>query len=166
MSKIAFKPSDTGTGTLEITAPSTNMTREIELPDADGLLFNQGNIVGTVSESGGVPTGAVIETGENANGEYIKYADGTLICSTIVTLTFTNTATLTTTWTYPHAYVGSVPRVTGSPRQTPPGGQRSALLYMNSLNLTTTTPTIIHDAAPYASGNTLPVCVVAVGRWF
>jgi len=37
-------------------------------------------IVGTVSESGGVPTGAIIERGSNANGEFVKYADGTLIC--------------------------------------------------------------------------------------
>lgn len=36
--------------------------------------------VGTVSESGGVPTGAIIESGSNANGKYIKYADGTMIC--------------------------------------------------------------------------------------
>ena len=37
--------------------------------------------VGTVSESGGVPTGAIIESGSNANGNYIKYADGTMICT-------------------------------------------------------------------------------------
>ncbi|WP_176038778.1 hypothetical protein [Brucella tritici] len=38
-------------------------------------------IVGTVSQAGGVPTGAIIERGSNANGEYVKYADGTLICT-------------------------------------------------------------------------------------
>lgn len=38
-------------------------------------------IVGTVSQSGGVPTGAIIERGSNANGEFVKYADGTLICT-------------------------------------------------------------------------------------
>jgi hypothetical protein len=37
-------------------------------------------IVGTVSQSAGLPTGSIIETGSNANGTYIKYADGTLIC--------------------------------------------------------------------------------------
>lgn len=37
------------------------------------------DIVGTVNQSGGVPTGAIMEAGSNANGEYIKYADGTLI---------------------------------------------------------------------------------------
>lgn len=42
--------------------------------------FRRGNILGTVSQSGGVPTGAIIERGSNANGEYIRWADGTQMC--------------------------------------------------------------------------------------
>jgi hypothetical protein len=42
-------------------------------------------IVGTVSQSGGLVTGSVIEKGTNANGSYIKYADGTQICWKYVT---------------------------------------------------------------------------------
>lgn len=38
------------------------------------------NILGTVSQSGGLPTGAIIERGSNANGEYTRWADGTQIC--------------------------------------------------------------------------------------
>lgn len=38
------------------------------------------DIVGTVSQSGGVPTGAIVERGSNANGEFVRYADGTQIC--------------------------------------------------------------------------------------
>lgn len=37
-------------------------------------------ILGTASQSGGTPTGAIIETATNANGTYTKFADGTLIC--------------------------------------------------------------------------------------
>ena len=43
-------------------------------------LFHTGNILGTVSQSGGVPSGAIIERGSNANGEYVRFADGTQIC--------------------------------------------------------------------------------------
>ncbi|MGH8425844.1 MAG: pyocin knob domain-containing protein, partial [Pseudomonas fluorescens] len=32
-------------------------------------------------QSGGVPTGAIIERGTNANGDYTKFADGTMICT-------------------------------------------------------------------------------------
>ena len=42
--------------------------------------YGKNNIVGTVSQSGGVPTGAVIEQGTNTNGYYICFADGTMIC--------------------------------------------------------------------------------------
>lgn len=42
------------------------------------------DIVGTVSQSGGIPTGAIIERGSNANGEYIRWADGTQICTRLV----------------------------------------------------------------------------------
>ena len=43
--------------------------------------YKQSNIVGTVSQSGGVPTGAIIQRGSNANGEWVRYADGTQICT-------------------------------------------------------------------------------------
>jgi hypothetical protein len=36
--------------------------------------------VGTVSQSGGVPTGAVIESGSNSNGNWVRFADGTQLC--------------------------------------------------------------------------------------
>ena len=46
--------------------------------------FAPGNLLGTVSQSGGTPTGAVIERGSNANGEYVRFADGTQICFGLV----------------------------------------------------------------------------------
>jgi hypothetical protein len=70
------------------------------------------DIVGTVSQSGGVPTGAVIERGASANGEFTKYADGTLICRHTMTITdavntsfqggFIGAGQL---WTFPHPFV-------------------------------------------------------------
>ena len=42
-------------------------------------LYHTNNILGTVSQSGGVPTGAIIERGSNANGRFTKYACGTVI---------------------------------------------------------------------------------------
>lgn len=43
--------------------------------------YGPGNILGTVSEASGVPTGALVERGSNANGEYVRFADGTQLCS-------------------------------------------------------------------------------------
>jgi len=53
------------------------------------LFFYRGNIVGNVSQSGGVPTGAILQRGSNANGEFLRLADGTLICWKIQTVTTT-----------------------------------------------------------------------------
>lgn len=51
-------------------------------------IYNTGNILGTVSQSGGVPTGAIIESGSNVNGSYVKYADGTATCSSVMDVSF------------------------------------------------------------------------------
>ena len=91
MSKISLEPNDSGAGTFSIVSPDSNTNRTLNLPDEAGKLlstgndnpaevFKQANILGTVSESGGVPTGAIIERGSNSNGEFVKYADGTMIC--------------------------------------------------------------------------------------
>lgn len=42
-------------------------------------IYHQDNLIGTVSQSSGVPTGAIIERGSNANGDYVRFADGTQI---------------------------------------------------------------------------------------
>jgi hypothetical protein len=89
MTKIALSPNASGTGTFTIEAPNSNSNRTLVLPDAAGEIvaeaagnevYKKQNILGTVSQSAGVPTGAIIERGSNANGEFVKYADGTMIC--------------------------------------------------------------------------------------
>ncbi|MEG1625134.1 phage tail protein [Pseudomonas sp.] len=75
------------------------------------------DIVGTVSQSGGVPTGAIYEQGSNANGHYIKFASGAMICWGTATYTggitssagghFTSSAGQTITW--PVTFVGTAP---------------------------------------------------------
>ncbi|MDX7852996.1 hypothetical protein [Aeromonas caviae] len=66
------------------------------------------NILGQVSQAGGIPTGAIIERGSNANGEYIKFADGTLICICQISVDFSTLAS--TFWgtdynVFPHAFI-------------------------------------------------------------
>lgn len=44
-------------------------------------VYARNNIVGAVGGASGVtPTGAIIERGGNANGEYVRFADGTQMC--------------------------------------------------------------------------------------
>ena len=72
-------------------------------------ICSQANLLGSVSLSGGVPAGAVIERGTNANGEYVRLADGTQICWRIVTAL----AGAGLVWTYPAAF-SAVPAVKGT----------------------------------------------------
>jgi hypothetical protein len=84
------------------------------------------NIVSTVSQSGGVPTGGIIETGTNANGTYTKYADGTLVCFRAVgTLAITSTATSSIftsgQYPFPATFVGAwVPSYNGQVTDSTP----------------------------------------------
>ena len=67
----------TGVGTTRFLG-RTMVTNNVWRPIVE-FLHNE-NIVGAVGQSGGTPTGAVIERGSNANGEYVRFADGTQIC--------------------------------------------------------------------------------------
>ncbi|MBK0329295.1 DUF2793 domain-containing protein [Rhodobacteraceae bacterium F11138] len=48
------------------------------------MQYGSGNLLGEVAQTGGVPTGAVIERGANTAGEYVRFADGTQICTRTV----------------------------------------------------------------------------------
>jgi hypothetical protein len=65
--------------------------------------YSPGNLLGTVSQSSGVPTGAIIERGSNANGEYVRFADGTQICTFIMAADTTGVAT----WTFPATFAAT-----------------------------------------------------------
>lgn len=64
-------------------------------------LYHDKNIVGTVSQSAGVPTGAVYEKGSNPNGQYTKYADGSMIETKIIIASATANTFFSTTITWP-----------------------------------------------------------------
>lgn len=62
-------------------------------------LMTQASVVGTVSENAGAVTGAVVESGENGNGEYVRWADGTQICTNSNAAITTNPASFSGTVT-------------------------------------------------------------------
>lgn len=43
--------------------------------------YGRTNVLGTVSQSGGIPTGALLEYGSNAQGQFWKFASGMMICT-------------------------------------------------------------------------------------
>ena len=121
MSKISLEPNASGAGTFTLAAPNSNTNRTLTLPDEAGTIlsdastidsnnlqsdvYKQDNILGTVSESSGVPTGAIIERGSNSNGEFVRYADGTMICGMpLVQFNGVNSFRIVASITYPSPF--------------------------------------------------------------
>lgn len=77
-------------------------------------VMNQSTLLGSVSQVAGVPTGAAIERGSNANGEFVRLADGTLICTRLA-LSTPNASTSAgslfrsadVAWTFPSAFIAA-----------------------------------------------------------
>jgi hypothetical protein len=92
------------TAVIAIANGGTGATTANAAADAIGA-FRRGTLLGTVSQSAGVPTGAVVERGANANGEYVRFADGTQICTRVGSqVVFENPSNLRYFWTYPAAF--------------------------------------------------------------
>lgn len=126
------------------------------------------DILGTVSQSGGVPTGAIIERGSNANGEYVKFADGTMICThNSFSVGALNTAdgglytSSNQSWPYPHVFAAS-PVLKG-------GAAGTFAKAWLSLGTEADTGTMLGKFAlksTYSVSTAGTVKLEAIGRWF
>jgi hypothetical protein len=83
-------------------------------------VYGRSNILGTVSQSAGVPTGAIIQRGANANGDFTRFADGTQFCR----LAYSATSDVTTpdgqlfrgpveAWSFPISFAVDAPALSG-----------------------------------------------------
>lgn len=125
-------------------------------------------IVGTVSQSGGVPTGAIVERGSNANGEYARYADGTQICWKRTGTNLVNVpsgsiflSNAVGSGSYPMAFA-SVPTVSAIACVA---GYQWALWAANASEPTATTWGTYYAAAAASIAQGAFINIIAVGRW-
>jgi hypothetical protein len=58
----------------------------IEIGTPSAVAYHRRNVVGTVSQASGIPTGGIVEQGSNANGSFTRWADGTQITFRTFTL--------------------------------------------------------------------------------
>lgn len=126
------------------------MSRVLEHID---MLTDRG--VGTVSETGGIPTGAIVQSETTANGTYIRLADGTQICWGGVT----SSSAGHVTWTFPAAFT-STPRI----QATCLAAANGRIAVYDDATATSA------DFGAYGTSNTLLdgifTSVMAVGRWY
>lgn len=125
--------------------------------------YKQSNIIGLVSQYGGVPNGAIIERGSNAIGTYTKFADGTLLCAIklsdrILTPQTYNSYPLS----YPAEFIDTSYFLTGAIN----GGLGSTNDWLTMAvepNGTTACNVVFLTLTP---NHTPTVSVFAIGRWF
>ncbi|UXU75560.1 MULTISPECIES: DUF2793 domain-containing protein [unclassified Paracoccus (in: a-proteobacteria)] len=146
--QIAIQRSNTGVGRLAW------RTSQGGTWGAWQTAYGTGNAVGTVSQSGGAPTGALVETGTNANGRYRRLACGTQECWRSMTAS----AAAATTWTFPAAF-SQAPIVCG----TAVAGVLSAVC-LDAAPGTASCSFSARDKTDARRADT--VHLHAVGRWF
>lgn len=119
-------------------------------------------ITGTVAQTGGVPTGAVMQRGFGSGGDFVRFADGTQICTASLQLGVVTTAlgalfqSAPVLWTFPIAFAFA-PMVSGVT-------QTQGAWFTAALPTTTTVNVQGLSATSLAVG---PLArLIAVGRWY
>lgn len=128
-------------------------------------VYNASTVIGPVSQASGVPTGAVIERGSNANGEYTRFADGTQMCWRIAPAIACQTAqgalfmnATLQAWTYPAAFaVGTLPTVSGN------GGSTARFMGGSSSSNTSFSYRVL---SAFSDATLASPHLMAIGRWF
>ena len=149
----ALRFSSNGLASGEAVMQSPSDTTPGRLMRAD-YGYGPGNLVGTVSEAAGLPTGAAIQSGSNANGHYTRFADGTQICATELT----SQTTSATTWTYPTSFASPpeacvATAISSSPRLATVGGASATTIDVDCYDLNSTR-------------QAEQLYLLAFGRWF
>lgn len=128
-------------------------------------LFHNANILGTASQSAGIPTGAIIERGNNADGEYTKFADGFMECWNSAFLVKpsadSTTGAKSASWTYPSAFI-SEPSVVASIKASDPTAIGGPCVGPTP----STSACDIRYEQKASSAIDVFSCVSARGRWF
>ena len=136
--------------------------------------YKKSNIIGTVSESSGVPTGAIIERGSNANGEYVKYADGTMICWVVrFNLSRRAGSIMGDDWNFPANFINT--DISTFVDNTGPVGTGVVIITSSDRRDRSTATRVRNTSsavlAVFSEGNfdseyIAPVNAKAIGRWF
>jgi hypothetical protein len=124
--------------------------------------------VGAVAQAAGIPTGAIIESGSNATGEYIRYADGTQICTRTVTLTnfAVNNVIGSLFYGSSTALTFAMPFISAPFAKIEAIGSGFAYMVGGFSPSTTVTGTYVIMSPSSVASVTLTIRIFAIGRWF
>lgn len=124
-------------------------------------------VVGTAGSNRSLSDSVIAESGSNANGKYIKYADGTMICyakfsgtpSPAVSIQFI-------TWTFPKEFIDANVSVSGSFFCIQSGvAFRNGILLSNTSPSTKTSCNFTGIDFNQSLFNSWMCDLIAIGRW-
>ncbi|PWE51911.1 hypothetical protein DEM26_02850 [Thioclava sp. NG1] len=136
----------------------------------DGALTGSG-VVGTVAQVGGVSTGAVIEQGSTASGDYIRFADGTQICSAQLSLSYVADWALKEDWAYPAQFAQAPCLSVALDADSLAAGSAISAGALSFAGVEAVTSSgaraVVYAAngASFLSGESCDLSVTAIGRW-
>lgn len=121
--------------------------------------YHKANILGTVSQSGGVPTGAILERGNNANGEYVRFANGLQICTKKDSVPSGTGANFG--WTFPATFPGGEPYVAMNMAIGSGSDAKNFNAQMQYQGISSSAAILTYTTSSTVTGH-----LIAIGRWF
>lgn len=129
--------------------------------------YGTDTLLGSVSQAGGLPTGAVFESANSANGGYVKFANGTMQCWTRINVNYASANDLSVNWVFP-AVFATIPVVLLIPTATWSAGPRSYFLNPRTQGESVSNVTLVltQNSGNNVSGDIVLANAFALGRWF
>mgnify|MGYP000169714465 CR=1 FL=1 len=166
-------------GELALVIPDGVANTEVIIPESGELVNkdyvdlkqSKSELAYDVSTSSYIPntlaSGAIIERGSNANGEYVKYADGTMICTSSFSATDQSIGTSYGGLLFTGNRSCNFPSVFISPPVCQANGvfydQASWVVVTNTTN--THTGFLLVDVTSRPAGPNVQFSIFAIGRW-
>ena len=137
-------------------------------------VYTRATILGTVSQSGGVPTGAVIQRSIHAtNGEFVRFADGTQICTRTITFDLAGATTQTFAMPATFSAVEGTAFGGGGGALRPSGGAGVADRHRAFISASISAASnsewnfrVTEDLFPESEMANFTATLIALGRWF
>lgn len=137
--------------------------------------YRRDTVIGSVGQSGGIPTGQIFETATNANGLYYRTTDGFQVCRARIVPGFFNSTRMATNWTFPAAFHSLSSLSFGATFSTHDNSNNVAGLADTVIRQCevmsrdrSTTSIAIHVLSPtysFVAGDTVWLDIWAIGRW-
>ncbi|SOC08319.1 uncharacterized protein DUF2793 [Rhodobacter sp. JA431] len=138
--------------------------------------YGPGNLLGPVSQNGGLPDGAVLERGTTADGDYLRLADGTQICfatRALGAITASGTgawddpySSAEGSWSFPTPFIA--PPVVTASAIAPAGSstaRRRALAGVGDVSTTAASGVQVIRLGADPTVDAFSIDLLAVGRW-